>query len=79
MKISRVKLSQGIIGLFTRLCAYGEMIVELKTSPLPCKSCDALLAENKLVRGENLEYANDVCTFLRENEYLNLSLANLQS
>jgi hypothetical protein len=60
MKRSRVKLSQGIIGLFTHLCAYGEMIVELKNSPLPCKSCDALLAENKLVRGENLEYANDV-------------------
>jgi hypothetical protein len=78
-KRSRVKLSQGIIGLFTRLCAYGEMIVELKNSPLSCKSCDALLAENKLVRGENLEYANDVGTFLRENEYLNMSLANLQS
>jgi hypothetical protein len=79
MKRSRVKLSQGIIDLFTRLCAYGEMIVELKNSPLPCKSCDALLAENKLVRGENLEYANDVGTFLRENEDLNLSLTNLQS
>jgi hypothetical protein len=79
MKRSRVKLSQGIIGLFIRLCAYGEMIVELNKSPLPCKSCDALLAENKLVRGENLEYANDVGTFLRENEHLNLSLANLQS
>jgi hypothetical protein len=78
MKRSRVKLSQGIIGLFTRLCAYGEMIVEFKNSPLPCKSCDALLAENKLVRGENLEYANDFSTFLRKNEYLNLSLANLQ-
>jgi hypothetical protein len=46
---------------------------------LPCKSCDALLAENKLVRGENLEYANDVGTFLQENEDLNLSLTNLQS
>jgi hypothetical protein len=79
MKRSGVKLSQGIIGLFTRLCAYGEMIVELKNSPLPCKSCDALFAENKLVRGENLEYANDVGTFLRENECLTLSLANLQS
>jgi hypothetical protein len=79
MKRIRVKLSQGIIGLFTRLCAYGEMIVELKNSPWPCKSCDALLAENKLVRGENLEYANDVGTFLIENEHLNLSLANLQS
>jgi hypothetical protein len=78
-KRSRVKLSQGIISLCTHLCAYGEMIVELKNSPLPCKSCDALLAENKLVRGENLEYANDVGTFLRENEHLNLSLANLQS
>jgi hypothetical protein len=33
MKRSRVKLSQGIIGLFTCLCAYGEMIVELKNSP----------------------------------------------
>jgi hypothetical protein len=79
MKRSRVKLSQGIIGLFTRLCAYGEVIVELKNSPLPCKSCDALLVENKLVRGEHLEYANDVGTFLRENEHLNLSFANLQS
>jgi hypothetical protein len=79
MKRSRVKLSQGIIGLFTHLCAYGEMIVALKNSPLPCKSCDALLVENKLVMGENLEYANDVGTFLRENEYLDLSLANLQS
>jgi hypothetical protein len=73
MKRNRVKLSQGIIGLFTRLCACGEMIVELKNSPSPCKSCDALLAENKLVRGE------DVSTLLRENEELNLSLANLQS
>jgi hypothetical protein len=79
MKRSRVKISQGIIGLFNHLCAYGEMIVELKNSPLPCKFCDALLAENKLVRGENLDYANDVGTFLRENEDLNLSLANLQS
>jgi hypothetical protein len=33
MNRSRVKLSQGIIGLFTRLCAYGEMIVEHKNSP----------------------------------------------
>jgi hypothetical protein len=79
MKRSRVKLSQGIIGLFTRLCAYGKMIVELKNSPLPCKSCDALLAESILVRGKNLEYVNDVGTFLRENEDLTLSLANLQS
>jgi hypothetical protein len=38
MKRSRVKLSQGIISLLTRLCAYGEMIVELKNSHLPCKS-----------------------------------------
>jgi hypothetical protein len=30
MKRSRVKLSHSIIGLFTRLCAYGEMNVELK-------------------------------------------------
>jgi hypothetical protein len=79
MKRSRVKLSQGIIVLFTHICAYGEMIVELKNSPLPCKSYDALLAENKLVKGENLEYANDVGTFLREIEDLYLSLANLQS
>jgi hypothetical protein len=79
MKRSRVKLAQGITSLFTRLCAYGEMIVKLKNSTLPCKSCDALLTENKLVRGENIEYANDVGTFLRENEDLNLSLANLQS
>jgi hypothetical protein len=48
MKRSGVKLSQGIIGLFTRLCAYGKMIVELTNSPLPCNSCDALLAEINL-------------------------------
>jgi hypothetical protein len=46
---------------------------------LPCKSCDALLDENKLARGENLQYDNDVGTFLRKNEDLNLYLANLQS
>jgi hypothetical protein len=64
MKKSRVKLSQGVIGLFTLLCAYSEMIVELKNSPLPCKYCDALLAENKLVRGENFEYDNMLVPFL---------------
>jgi hypothetical protein len=42
IKRSNVKLSQGIICLFTRLCAYGEMLVELKNSPchanlvMPC-------------------------------------------
>jgi hypothetical protein len=36
IKRSKLKLSQGIIGLFTHLCAYGEMLVELKNSPLPC-------------------------------------------
>ena len=29
-KMSRGKLSQGIIGFFTRLCAHGETIAELK-------------------------------------------------
>ena len=77
MKRTKVKLSQGIISLFTRLCAYGEMNVELKNSHLPCKSCDALLAENKIVRGENLVFANDVDTLLRKNEELNSSLACL--
>jgi hypothetical protein len=64
MKRSRVKLSQGIIGLFTCLCAYGEMIVELKNSPLPCNSYDALLAENKLVRGEILSMLMTLVPFL---------------
>jgi hypothetical protein len=42
IKRSKVKLSQGIICLFTHLCAYGEMLVELKNSPchanlvMPC-------------------------------------------
>ena len=77
MKRSKGKLTQGIISLFTRLCAYGEINVELKNSRLPCKSCDALLDENKIVRGENLEFANDVGTLLRKNEELNSSLACL--
>ena len=77
MKRSKVKLAQGIISLFARLCAYGEINVELKNSHLPCKSCDALLAENKIVREENLEFANDVDTLLRKNEKLNSSLACL--
>jgi hypothetical protein len=50
--ISKVKLSQGIIGLFTRLCAYGEMLVETKNSPLLCKSCDALCDENEKLKHE---------------------------
>ena len=50
MKRSKVKLAQGIISLFTRLCAYGEMNVELKNSPLPCKSCDACYLKIKLLR-----------------------------
>jgi hypothetical protein len=45
MERSKVKLTQGIISLFTCLCAYGEMNVELNNSPLPCKSYDALCAE----------------------------------
>jgi hypothetical protein len=77
VKRSKVKLTQGIISLFTRLCAYGEMNVELKNSPLPCKSCDALLVENKIVRGETLQFANDVSTLLRKNEELNSFIAFL--
>ena len=79
MKRTKVKLSQGIISLFTHLCAHGEMNVELKNSPLPCKSCDALLVENKIVRGEVLEFANDVSSLLRKNEELNSSLACLMN
>ncbi|EFE88042.1 hypothetical protein BIFBRE_05109, partial [Bifidobacterium breve DSM 20213 = JCM 1192] len=77
MKRSKVKLTQGIISLFTRLCAYGEMNVELKNSPLPCKSCDALLVENEIARGLSIEFANDVSTLLRKNEELNSSIACL--
>jgi hypoxanthine-guanine phosphoribosyltransferase len=77
MKRSKVKLTQGIISLFTRLCAYGEMNVELKNYPLPCKSCDALLVENKIDKGETLEFANDVSTLLIKNEELNSSIACL--
>ena len=46
---------------------------------MPCKSCDALLVENKTIREENLEYANDVSSFLRKNEELNSSLDVLKS
>jgi hypothetical protein len=53
MKRSKVKLTQGIISLFTHLCSYGEMNVELKNSSLPCKSCDSLLVEIILL-GEKL-------------------------
>jgi hypothetical protein len=77
MKRSKVKLTQGMISLFTHLCAYGEMNVELKNSPLPCKSCDALLVENKIVKGETLEFANDISALLRNNEELNSSIACL--
>ena len=31
-KMSRGRLTKGIIGLFTRLCVHGELIVELKRS-----------------------------------------------
>jgi hypothetical protein len=77
MKRIKVKLTQGIISLFTRLCSYGEMNVELKNSSLPCKSCDSLLVENNIVRGETLEFANDVSTLLRKNEELKSSIVCL--
>jgi chromosome segregation ATPase len=85
-KRSRVKLSQGIIGLFSRLCAYGEMNMELKNSPLPCKSSDALCAKNEKLqhetscRNKHVEALRRACDNLDfENDELRSSLANLQS
>jgi predicted nuclease with TOPRIM domain len=86
MKRGRVKLSQGIICLFTRLCAYGEMNVELKNSSLPCKYYDALCAENEKLqhetscRNKHVEALKRACNNLDfENDELRSSLANLQS
>jgi hypothetical protein len=86
MKISKVKLTQGIISLFTHLCAYGEMNVEHKNSLLPCKSCDALCVENEKLkhetncRKEHVEALRRACNYLDfENDELRSSLANLQS
>jgi hypothetical protein len=84
IKRSKVKLSQGIIGLFTRLCAYGKMVVELKNSLLPCISCDALFVENgKLTHGtccrnKHVDALRRACDNLDfENDELRSSLANL--
>ena len=86
IKRSKVKLSQGIIGLFTHLCAYGKMLVELKNSPLPCKSCDTLCAENEKLKDEancsrmHLEVHRRACNNLDfENDELRSSLACLKS
>jgi FtsZ-binding cell division protein ZapB len=86
MKRSKVKLTQCIISLFTRLCAYGEMNVEIKNSPLLCKSCDALCAENEKLKDEtncrnkHVEALRSACDNLDfENDELRSSLANLQS
>ena len=85
-KRSKVKLSQGIIGLFTRLCAYDEMIAEIKNSTLPCKSCDALCAENEKLKNEtnvsrkHVEFFRRACDKLdEENDELKSSLACLKS
>jgi FtsZ-binding cell division protein ZapB len=86
MERSKVKLTQGIISLFTHLCAYGEMNVELKNSPLHCKSCDALCAEIEKLQHQNscrnkhVEALRRACDNLDfENDELRSSLANLQS
>ena len=85
-KRSKVKLSQGIIGLFTRLCAYDEMIAEIKNSTLPCKSCDALCAENEKLKNEtnvsrkHVEFFRRACDKLdEENDELKSSLACVKS
>jgi hypothetical protein len=78
-KRSRVKLSQGIIGLFSRLCAYGEMNMELKNSPLPCKSSDALCAKNEKLQHETSCRNKHVEALRRACDNLRSSLANLQS
>ena len=85
-KRSKVKLSQGIIGLFTHLCAYDEMIAEIKNSTLPCKSCDALCAENEKLKNEtnvsrkHVEFFRRACDNLDgENDELRSSLACLKS
>jgi hypothetical protein len=86
IKRSKVNLSQGIIGLFTCLCADGKMLVELKNSPLPCKSCDALCAENEKLkpetscRNKHVKALRRACDNLEfENDELRSSLAKLQS
>jgi predicted nuclease with TOPRIM domain len=62
------------------------MSVELKNSPLPCKSCDALCAENEKLNDEtnccnkHVEPLRRACNNLDfENDELRSSLATLQS
>lgn len=60
-KMSRGILSQGIIGLFTRLCACSEVIAELKDNlPQNCNSCDNMVQANANLKSaiEWLRYEN---------------------
>ena len=72
-KMSKDKLSQGIIGLFTRLCAHGTMIAELQENlnrssldnvnvPISCKSSLPLPCKScnvLLVEIENFKILGD--------------------
>src|SRR5579883_646915 len=46
LKMSRAKLSQGMIYMFTRFCAHAGRVCELE-SATTCNACDDLLADFK--------------------------------
>jgi hypothetical protein len=75
MERSKVKLTQGIISLFTYLCAYGEMNAELNNSPLPCKSYDALCAEMRSYNMKLVEHDAMRANLEKENELLRSTYA----
>ena len=49
-KMSRGRLTKGIIGLFTRLCAHGELIVELKRKPRSLSHGELIVKHERRVR-----------------------------
>src|SRR6266540_4020308 len=69
LKMSRAKLSQGMIYMFTRFCAHTERILELECATA-CNTCDDLLASYKNVEREVQSCYKELHALKSQNEML---------